>query len=120
MENAIAWTVHSVDFRRERRPHRRQRVLCPALIVFNRGEDILHCSIRDLSPGGGRIAFPLHSRFPSHFHLIDFPGRTAYEARVIWSSECQAGLSLHGALAMGAIADPALAFLERLWREQAR
>jgi hypothetical protein len=118
MEQTIGWASDYIPPRRERRPEPRLRVLYPAIIAYDWGRTILDCTIRDIAEGGARIAFARNSRFPGTFHLIHVRGRVAYDARVIWSSDCQAGVAFNSVLPLGDGVEPSHEFLTRLWMDQ--
>ena len=119
MDDFLQWAMCRVETGAgaERRPHRRRRVAFPGFIVYDDGQGLVSCTIRDISPSGARIAFGRVPLFPDDVHLIEIPARLVHEARVIWLTGYQAGLSFTRSLKIETIVEPPLAFLKQLWQE---
>jgi hypothetical protein len=103
----------------ERRPKRRRNVLLPALLACGGGKQVLHCTIRDLSESGARIALSRQPQFPATLYLINLRDRSAHEAKVTWCGTAEAGLAFSRSFALNGITDPALGFLRRIWMNHA-
>ncbi len=78
----------------EGRRSRRQRVLLPGKIVFERAMRTVDCMVRDLSPTGARLRLLSPEMLPSRFYLIDFRQSAAFEAEVEWRRPSELGVKL--------------------------
>lgn len=95
-----------------RRPAGRKRAFLGCKIIYEEGRYSLPCTIRNISPGGVRIAFATGERMPSRFYLINERERTGHKARIIWVSHAEAGVELESTFPLHAI--PAeLSYLKR-------
>lgn len=68
----------------ERRAHPRQRVLKRVKAVFNGNRSVLDCLMRDVSPGGARLACENASQVPDGFVLVFMAEREMRDVRVAW------------------------------------
>lgn len=103
----------------ERRPKARQRVLLTGIIAYDEGVHSLHCTIRNLSENGARLAITGRTLLPAHFYLINIRDRVAYDAKLVWSKSGEIGVTFNSATPLASITDPRLAFLKRLWLTKA-
>ena len=95
-----------------RRPAQRKRAFLGCRIVYAEGRYSFACTIRNIAPGGVRIAFAQGERLPSSFYLINERERTGHKARIIWASEAEAGVELESTFPLHAI-PPELSYLKR-------
>ena len=103
----------------ERRPKTRKRVLLTGIVAYANGAHSFHCTIRNLSETGARLAVGNNAQFPSDFFLINIRDRVAYEAKLVWNRGNEIGVTFKKALPLAGITDPALAFLKQLWLTKA-
>ena len=103
----------------ERRPKTRKRVLLTGIIAYGEGAHSFHCTIRNLSESGARLAVANSMLFPSDFYLINIRDRVAYDAKLVWNKSSEIGVTFKATIPLASIADPALAFLKRLWHSKA-
>ena len=103
----------------ERRPKTRKRVLLTGIIAYDDGAHSFHCTIRNLSESGARLAVTNNALFPSDFYLINIRDRVAYDAKLVWNKRGEIGVTFKATTPLASIADPALAFLKRLWLSKA-
>lgn len=95
-----------------RRPVLRKRSLLGCKVIYAQGRYSFACTIRNISPGGARIAFAPGERLPSHFVLINERNRTGHKARLIWAARTEAGVELESTFPLNAIPDD-LPYLKR-------
>lgn len=76
----------------ERRAAPRRRVFKRAKAVINGFRSVVDCTVRDLSPGGARIACGHCLALPERFHLVMLAEREMREVRVAWRRHDEAGL----------------------------
>lgn len=103
----------------ERRPKPRKRVLLTGIIAYANGAHSFHCTIRNLSESGARLAVGSQAQFPSDFYLINIRDRVAYDAKLAWNKGSEIGVTFKSTLPLAGITDPALAFLKQLWLTKA-
>jgi hypothetical protein len=103
----------------ERRPKARKRVLLTGIVAYDDGAHSFHCTIRNLSETGARLAMGNNTLFPSDFYLINVRDRVAYEATMVWNRGTEIGVTFKAALPLSGITDPRLAFLKQLWLTKA-
>jgi len=103
----------------ERRPKGRKRVLLTGIVAYGLGAHSFHCTIRNLSETGARLAVGNNAQFPSDFYLINIRDRVAYEAKVVWNRGSEIGVTFTHTMPLAGITDPALAFLKQLWLTKA-
>src|SRR5690348_3618271 len=75
----------------ERRPKTRKRVLLSGIIAYSDGAHSFHCTIRNLSESGARLAVTNNALFPSDFYLINIRDRVAYDAKLVWNRSSEIG-----------------------------
>jgi hypothetical protein len=97
----------------ERRPKSRKRVFLGATVVFTSANIVRHydCAIRDISESGARIAVLNGQPVPSHLFLVVARDRVIHEARVVWNTGREAGLSFSRTLKLADLDAPALRHL---------
>lgn len=98
----------------ERRPKRRSRTSLPGIISNADGKNSFNCSIRDISDTGARVLVR-GQHIPSDFYLIHVRDRVVYDAKVVWSSGKEVGVSIKNTFRLADKRDPAHTFLTRLW-----
>ena len=103
----------------ERRPKTRKRVLLTGIIAYDDGAHSFHCTIRNLSESGARLAITGSMLFPPDFYLINIRDRVAYDANLVWNKGTEVGVTFKATLPLASITDPRLAFLKRLWLTKA-
>ena len=103
----------------ERRPKTRKRVLLTGIIAYDDGAHSFHCTIRNLSESGARLAVANSTFFPSNFYLINIRDRVAYDAKLVWNKSSEIGVTFKAVIPLASITDPQLAFLKRLWLSKA-
>lgn len=103
----------------ERRPKARKRVLLTGIIAYANGAHSFHCTIRNLSETGARLAVGGNAHFPSDFYLINIRDRVAYEVKLVWNRGAEIGVTFKSTIPLGGITDPTLAFLKQLWLTKA-
>jgi hypothetical protein len=103
----------------ERRPKPRKRVLLTGIIAYGEGAHSFHCTIRNLSESGARLAVTNGALLPSDFYLINIRDRVAYDAKLAWNKSAEIGVTFKAVLPLASITDPALAYLKRLWLSKA-
>jgi hypothetical protein len=103
----------------ERRPKTRKRVLLTGIVVYGNGAHSFHCTIRNLSETGARLAVDGNAQFPSDFYLINIRDRVAHEVKLVWNRGAEIGVTFKSTIPLGGITDPALAFLKQLWLTKA-
>jgi hypothetical protein len=81
----------------ERRVHQRRRVIKGGKVIFNRGQSIIDCSIRDLSNGGARLVMPDTTIMPHDFRLQMHDGRIL-QCELRWARNGTFGVSFSGRL----------------------
>jgi hypothetical protein len=102
----------------ERVPVRRNRVLLGGIISFDHGKNSYNCSIRDLTDRGARIIVA-EQRIAPNFYLITIRDRVVFDAKVVWRSGSELGVSFEKSFRLSDIVDPALSYLSDLWYAQA-
>lgn len=95
-------------------------VLRAGICVFADGASKFNCSIRNRSPEGARLSFPIVRKLPPQFWLIDVPGRHAFLAKLAWSGTTDAGLAILNGMDIGGIQDRSLAYLQHIWQDRTR
>jgi hypothetical protein len=95
-------------------------VLRAGICVFGDGASKFNCSIRNRSPDGARVSFPIVRKLPPQFWLIDVPGRHALSARLAWSGSSDAGMAILHKMDIGNIQDRSLAYLLDIWQDRTR
>lgn len=103
----------------ERRPKGRKRVLLTGIVAYANGAYSFHCTIRNLSETGARLAVGNNAQFPSDFYLINIRDRIAYDAKLVWNRGSEIGVTFKSIMPLAGITDPALAFLKQLWLTKA-
>ena len=103
----------------ERRPKGRKRVLLTGIVAYANGAHSFHCTIRNLSETGARLAVGNNAQFPSDFYLINIRDRVVYDAKLVWNRGPEIGVTFKATLPLAGITDPALAFLKQLWLTKA-
>ncbi|MEO8300709.1 MAG: PilZ domain-containing protein, partial [Rhizomicrobium sp.] len=103
----------------ERRPKTRKRTLFTGIVAYANGAHSFHCTIRNLSETGARLAIGTNAQFPSDFYLINIRDRIVYEARLVWNKGNEIGVTFKSAIPLAGITDPGLAFLKQLWLTKA-
>ena len=103
----------------ERRPKPRKRVLLTGIVAYGNGAHSFHCTIRNLSETGARLAVGNNAQFPSDFFLINIRDRVAYDCAVVWNKAGEVGVTFKATIALSAITDPALGYLKKLWLAKA-
>jgi hypothetical protein len=103
----------------ERRPKARKRVLLTGIVAYANGAHSFHCTIRNLSESGARLAVGNNTQFPSDFYLINIRDRLVYDAKLVWNRGTEIGVTFKAVLPLAGITDPALAFLKQLWLTKA-
>lgn len=76
----------------ERRAHPRRRVLKRVKIMLNGNRSVVDGTMRDLSPGGARLACDQAGLLPQRFVLILVAEREMREVRVAWRSLSEVGV----------------------------
>ena len=102
------------SFSSEKRPKRRNRVLLGGIVSYDDGKRSAHCTIRDITEAGARVALR-GQQLPPAFFLINTRDRVVYEANVIWSRGGELGVSFHRTYRLADIKDPKLSYLAQLW-----
>jgi hypothetical protein len=87
----------------ERRPFARRRAFLGGRIVYAEGRFSLPCTIRNISAGGLRIAFPSGTALPASFYLINARERMIYRVQIVWASDAEAGLRVEERFSADAI-----------------
>ena len=79
----------------ERRAADRARTLKGGTIVFNNGNSVLNCVIRDLSPTGARLKVDGAAMLPDEFLLVTGPcdERQERAVRVMWRALGELGVA---------------------------
>jgi hypothetical protein len=103
----------------ERRPKSRKRVLLTGIVTYAEGAFSFDCTLRNLSETGARIAIGKNMQFPSEFYLINVRDRVAYDAKLVWNSSTEVGVTFKKTTPLASINDPKLNFLKRLWMAKA-
>ena len=88
MASFTASTLRSKELRKKLR----QRTLLTGVGAYLDGTTTFDCSIRDLSHSGGRIRVGRGVPIPGTFHLVNVRDGVAYEAKVAWRKDGDAGL----------------------------
>jgi hypothetical protein len=96
----------------ERRPDRRTRSLLGGVVVYAEGQRSFHCTIRNITAKGARIAFADGHAPPSSFHLVNLRDQMVHQAHIVWASATEAGVALERGVAMGALPQT-LGYLKR-------
>ncbi len=76
----------------ERRSERRMRTLKAAKIVFNLGQSVFDCQVRNLSPSGALIEVPSMVGIPKDFQIIIAEGSPRRTCSVRWRVGCKMGV----------------------------
>jgi hypothetical protein len=76
----------------ERRAERRMRTLKRARIVFNHGQSVFDCTIRNLSPGGALIEVPSMQGMPMQFEIAMGEITERRPCSVQWRTERMMGV----------------------------
>jgi hypothetical protein len=95
-----------------RRPQTRKRSFLGCTVVYGDGAYSFPCVIRDVAPGGARIAFEAGSSLPGNFWLINGRDRTAHKARIAWATAKEAGLEFESSHPIHQL-PPELGYLKR-------
>ena len=98
----------------------RGTVLRAGICVFGDGANKFNCSIRNRSPEGARLSFPIVRTLPPQFWLIDVLGHHAFSARLAWSGKTDAGLAILHTMDIGKIQDRSLVYLLHIWQDRTR
>jgi hypothetical protein len=102
----------------ERVPTRRNRVLLGGIVSYGHGKHSFNCTIRDITDTGARVVVR-GQQFPGNFYLINIRDRVVYDAKIIWNSGSEVGVSFKNTIRLAEIVDPALGYLSDLWYTQA-
>jgi len=100
----------------ERRKEPRRRVLLTGKIVYINNSFSADCTIRDLSPGGARIAVHPEAVLADPF-LIVVRQAMVHASRTAWRAHPQVGLQFLEAVDLGGEAPLHLKAIQRLWVE---
>lgn len=65
------------------------------------------------------MTIPIGAQLPNRLYVIHLLDQTAYDSDVVWFKEREAGLAFRRALAFGQLKQPELAYLKKLWFENA-
>ena len=103
----------------ERRPKSRRRVLLTGIIAYDDGAHSFHCTIRNLSDSGARLAVGGSTLLPPDFYVINIRDRVAYDAKLVWNKSSEIGVTFKAVIPLASITDSQLAFLKRLWLSKA-
>ena len=76
-----------------RRAAARYRTLKGAKAVFNNGNSVVDCVLRDLSDGGARLKVETAVGFPDHFTLIVEADRGRRACKVMWRTAKEIGVT---------------------------
>ena len=101
-----------------RRDHR-QRVLLTGEIVDACNGRTADCTIRNWSPRGARIKVNPEGVSIQPI-LIAVRDGMAHEARIVWQTECEAGLTFISSVDISRDAPPHLRLARQIWLELAR
>ena len=100
----------------ERRAEVRRRVLLTGKIVYPRNSFSADCTIRDLSPGGARIAVSPEA-ISADPCLIVVKDAVLHHATTAWHKGGYAGLRLHRTVSLAGATPLHLRNAQRLWLE---
>ena len=81
----------------DRRSERRSRTLKAAKIVFNLGQSVFDCKVRNLSPSGALIEVPSMVGVPMHFQIIMAGSSARQTCSVQWHSGRMIGVRFESA-----------------------
>jgi hypothetical protein len=90
------------------------------MIVHSNGRHSFGCVIRDLSLTGARVTTPPGAQLPSRLYVIHLRNQNAYDSDVVWFNGREAGLAFRRMLPLGKLNQPELAYLKKLWLENAQ
>ncbi len=86
----------AVDAAPERRIQRRRRVIKGGKVVFNNGQSVIDCSVRDLSEGGAKLLLRDPIILPHDFQLQMLDGRLI-PCELRWARNGAVGVKFRGA-----------------------
>ncbi len=81
----------------ERRLQRRMRTLKTGKIVFNRGNSVFDCRVRNLSPTGALVEVQSMLGIPQQFEIVMDDGATRRACSVLWRNERMLGVRFNDA-----------------------
>ena len=76
----------------EKRRRTRQRTLKAGKIVFNDGQSVIDCRVRDLSLGGARLVVTTVVGVPDQF-VLQVSGRPQQSCRIVWRRADEIGVA---------------------------
>ena len=98
----------------ERRHTARKKVLLGGVATYDRGFHTVDCQIRDLNEKGARVAISGTLDLPENLYLIITKKHLAHEARVVWRSRHEIGLSFTASHDLRKATNPDLAYLHQI------
>ena len=99
----------------ENRAAPRRKVLLTSKLIYDNGDVVLDCAIRDISATGARITLAQKRSIPEDVFLLDLPNRMAYHATVVSERASGFGLKFLETYKLAQITSPELRFLKRVW-----
>ena len=78
-----------------KRQQPRRRVIKGGKVIFNRGQSIIDCSIRDLSEGGAKLVFGGPTNMPHEFQL-QLPDGRRFQCELRWARDGAVGVKFQG------------------------
>jgi hypothetical protein len=97
----------------ERRRLPRLKTRLSAKVVH--GDTVLDCVIRDKNELGARLLLREGSNVPDQFHLLQLKSGELYEARLVWTSYPECGVTFASTTELSKESSPDLARFKRLW-----
>ena len=102
--------------RDERRAEPRRRVLFKGKIIYPHNSFSADCVIKDLSPGGARIAVAPEAMSADPF-LIVVKEAVVHRSTTAWRNATQAGLRFHDTVSLASDTPLNLRHAQNIWKE---
>src|SRR3954447_4943186 len=77
----------------DRRQTARARVIYSGVIAFNQRRSTMNCVVRNFSESGVKVEFDHTALLPEEVDLLIARKSRAFDARIVWRNEKQAGLA---------------------------
>jgi hypothetical protein len=100
----------------EERRFARTRAFLGGKVVYDNGNSVRDCTIRDLSEKGAKVRLTRGECIPTRVFLIDRRSATAFESHVTWIEGVDFGLSFSNAYHLESDLPHELQYLIRIWK----
>lgn len=99
----------------EKRRGQRRKSLLAGIVVYSKNAQFFPCMIRSLSSDGASLRLGDQQVTGESFYLLEVARGLAYEARLVWRTKKDMGITLSLPIALRADVHPRFEPLRRIW-----